>query len=273
MYPSRSARGTLCSNWPHAEREEYVLSVPFQSIGRLKHHVERPCGHAGTYLESQRVYRQRHRPRVGPHRSGRHAVARHQIGNLVEITGQKTTVCKLLPAFKDQRGKGRIQIDGIIRENTGAAIGEAAVVRRITAPPAAEVLLHPLGYVPSSRDLEYIGSLFDGLPIVAGDRVRATLLRQPLCRLQGKEQRAARAGGDCLGHAAEGGRRPQGRSGRGGCRRRPSPTKTSADCSGSLTASARSSSCPCAIPRSSNGWASTRPRACCSWGRPAAARR
>jgi transitional endoplasmic reticulum ATPase len=98
-----------------------------------------------------------------------------QIGDLVEVTGQKTTVCKLLPAFKEQRGKGRIQIDGIIRENTGAAIGETTVVRRITAPPAAEVLLHPLGYVPSSRDLEYIGSLLDGLPIVAGDRIRATL--------------------------------------------------------------------------------------------------
>ena len=33
MYSSRSARGTLCSNWPHAEREEYVLLVP------LKHNL------------------------------------------------------------------------------------------------------------------------------------------------------------------------------------------------------------------------------------------
>ena len=28
MYSSRSARGTFCSNWPHAEREEYVLLEP-----------------------------------------------------------------------------------------------------------------------------------------------------------------------------------------------------------------------------------------------------
>ena len=97
------------------------------------------------------------------------------IGDVVEIAGHKTTVCKLLPAFKEQRGKGRIQIDGISRENAGAAIGESTVVRRITAQPAAEVILHPLGYVPSNRDLEYIGSLLDGLPVVAGDRVRATL--------------------------------------------------------------------------------------------------
>ena len=33
----------------------------------------------------------------------------------------------------------------------------------------------PLGFVPADRDLEYIGSLFDGLPVLADDRVRATL--------------------------------------------------------------------------------------------------
>ena len=97
------------------------------------------------------------------------------IGDLVEVVGHKTTVCKLLPAFKEYRGQGRIQIDGISRENAGAAIGETTVVRRVVAPPATQVTLDPLGYVPSSRDLEYIGSLLDGLPVVAGDRVRATL--------------------------------------------------------------------------------------------------
>jgi hypothetical protein len=30
MYSSRSARGTFCSNWPHAEREEYVLFEPLK---------------------------------------------------------------------------------------------------------------------------------------------------------------------------------------------------------------------------------------------------
>ena len=54
-------------------------------------------------------------------------------------------------------------------------IDETATVRRATAQPAVEVVLEPLGYTPSSRDLEYIGSLLDGLPVIAGDRVRATL--------------------------------------------------------------------------------------------------
>ena len=97
------------------------------------------------------------------------------IGDIVEIVGQKTTVCKLLPAFKEQRGKNRVQIDGIVRENVGAAIGESVVLRRIVAPPAVEVVLEPFGNTPSARDLEYIGSLLDGLATVVGNRIRATL--------------------------------------------------------------------------------------------------
>jgi transitional endoplasmic reticulum ATPase len=97
------------------------------------------------------------------------------IGDVVEVAGRKTAVCKLLPAFKEQRGQGRIQIDGIVRENAGLALGESAVIHRATTQPAVEVVLDPLGYSPSGRDLEYIGSLLDGLPILAGDRVRATL--------------------------------------------------------------------------------------------------
>ena len=36
-------------------------------------------------------------------------------------------------------------------------------------------MLAPLGIVPTDRDLKYIGSLFDGLAVVTGDRVRAAL--------------------------------------------------------------------------------------------------
>ncbi len=97
------------------------------------------------------------------------------VGDMVEVVGQKATVCKLLPTFKEHRGKGRLQIDGIVRENAGAGIGESAVVRPAAVQPAVEVVLDPQGYTPSNRDLEYIGSRLDGLPVVSGNRVRATL--------------------------------------------------------------------------------------------------
>jgi len=97
------------------------------------------------------------------------------VGDMVEVVGQKTTICKLLPTFKEHRGKGRLQIDGIARENAGAGLGESAVVRPAEVKAAAEVVIDPQGYSPSSRDLEYIGSRLDGLPVVAGNRIRATL--------------------------------------------------------------------------------------------------
>ena len=189
------------------------------------------------------------------------------------MAGQKTTVCKLLPAFKEQRGKDRIQIDGIIRENAGAAIGESVVVRRIVAPPAAEVVLDPLGLRALDRDLEYIGSLLDGLPVVAGDRVRATLFGNRYADFLVKSvtpkgpvviasDTLLKIGGRRKGEAAARGHR----AGR-------SPTKTSAACGGSSIGSARSSNCRCDTRNCSSGWASRRPRACCCWALRAAARR
>ncbi len=97
------------------------------------------------------------------------------VGDMVQIAGKRATVCKLLPTFKEHRGKTHLQVDGIIRQNAGVGLGESAVVRLVSVQAAEEVVLDPQGHAPSDRDLDYIGILLDGLPVVAGDRVRATL--------------------------------------------------------------------------------------------------
>ena len=97
------------------------------------------------------------------------------IGDLVEITGKRKTVGKAMPAYKEQRGHARIQMDGLTRENAGVALDESVSIRRITAPPAGRVVIAPITITPADRDLKYIGSLLDGLPVVVGDRIRATL--------------------------------------------------------------------------------------------------
>ncbi len=97
------------------------------------------------------------------------------VGDTVDVAGQRHTVCKVLPTFKEHRGKGHVQIDGIARGNCGTGINESVVLRPVSAKPAAEVVLAPQGHNLSNRDLEYIGSLVDGLPVLAGDNVRATL--------------------------------------------------------------------------------------------------
>ncbi len=99
------------------------------------------------------------------------------VGSVVQITGKKTTVAKLMPAFREARGKQLVQIDGIIRSNAGAAIGEKVALSVVEAQPAQRITLASEGpqALRQPRDREYVGRLLSDLPVVAGDRVRATL--------------------------------------------------------------------------------------------------
>lgn len=97
------------------------------------------------------------------------------VGDFIEITGKKTSVCKAMPAYKELRGQSRIQLDGITRENAGAGIDEFVQARKISCKPADQVTLTPVNIAPAERDMKYIGSLLDGLPVQVGDRIRATL--------------------------------------------------------------------------------------------------
>ena len=97
------------------------------------------------------------------------------IGDIVAIAGKRKTVCKVMPAYKDLRGQSRIQLDGLSRENAGVGIDETVKVCVTECQPAKRVVLTPTNIKPTERDLKYIGSLLDGLPVLEGDRIRATL--------------------------------------------------------------------------------------------------
>jgi len=97
------------------------------------------------------------------------------IGEIVEIAGKKRTVAKVMPAFKEERGKGIIQIDGPTRGNAHIGLDEKVTLKKIAWNPADNVVLTPVNAVNLERDSKYIGSLLDGLPVIAGDRIRATL--------------------------------------------------------------------------------------------------
>ena len=110
--------------------------------------------------------------RMGPEDLEKLQVA---IGDIVEVMGKRKTVCKAMPAYKELRGQSRVQLDGLTRENAGAGLDEFVVVRKITCRPAGRIQLAPIDITPDGRDLKYIGSLLDGLPVMEGNRIRATL--------------------------------------------------------------------------------------------------
>lgn len=98
-----------------------------------------------------------------------------ELGDIVEIVGKRRTVCKVMPAYKDARGGARVQLDGLSRGNAGVGLDDVVSVRKVLAQPAQRIVLSPTVPGPSDRDLQYIGTRLDGLPVVEGDQIRGTL--------------------------------------------------------------------------------------------------
>src|SRR5688572_10210979 len=45
-------------------------------------------------------------------------------GAVLQISGARTAAARVMPAFRDVRGRQLVQIDGLTRRNAGAVIGE-----------------------------------------------------------------------------------------------------------------------------------------------------
>lgn len=110
--------------------------------------------------------------RIGPEDMAQLEMA---IGDIVVVEGKRQTVCKIMPAYKEMRDQSRIQLDGLTRENAGAGLDELVTIRKTTCYPAQKISLSPATVIPGERDLKYIGSLLDGIPVMPGDRIRANL--------------------------------------------------------------------------------------------------
>jgi transitional endoplasmic reticulum ATPase len=98
------------------------------------------------------------------------------IGNLVQIGGKKTTAAKVLPAFRDARGKQLIQIDGITRSNAGVVIGEKVALAPLQTAVAQRIVLAPEGAdVLRKATGEYLTRFLTDMPVTTGDRIRVVL--------------------------------------------------------------------------------------------------
>lgn len=107
-----------------------------------------------------------------------------ETGEIIEIAGlsrdgreKKKTVAKVMPTFPETRGRGIIQIDGLIRENAGASLDEKVKLRKTTATAAKRVTLTPITIALSPlRDIAYLTRQLTSVPVVSGDRIQATFL-------------------------------------------------------------------------------------------------
>jgi len=101
------------------------------------------------------------------------------IGDVITLTGKRLTAVKVMPAYPQERGKGLVQIDGIVRENAGASLDEKVSVQKVAHQPAKSVVLasvERLRASPGRQHGRYLSHLLEGMPVTVGDRVRVNLL-------------------------------------------------------------------------------------------------
>src|SRR5258707_5765544 len=97
-----------------------------------------------------------------------------QPGDIVMITGSRTTAAKLVPSAIVDRGQQTIQMDSQVRQNSSSGLGERVTVRKAKVSTAEKITLLPLsGGAPiQESDLQYIARYLVGLPVTIGDLLR-----------------------------------------------------------------------------------------------------
>ena len=97
-----------------------------------------------------------------------------QSGDIIMITGARTTSAKVVPTALIDRGQQIIQMDSQVRQNSASGLGERVTVHKANVKNAEKITLLPLsGGAPiQESDLQYISRYLIGLPVAIGDLLR-----------------------------------------------------------------------------------------------------
>ncbi len=101
------------------------------------------------------------------------------LGDVVEITGEKTTVARITGTLPEFRGKRVIQFDGITRENAKANVGGTVKVRKALRKTATTVIVTPIdvaAVLPEENELGQFSRVLQGLAVTAGDKINVPFL-------------------------------------------------------------------------------------------------
>ncbi|HEU5344451.1 MAG TPA: CDC48 family AAA ATPase [Ktedonobacterales bacterium] len=106
-----------------------------------------------------------------------------QPGDVILIQSARATVARIYSTPPDGTRSavapatdGEIQMEGLVRQNAGAALGELVSVRRAAPQPAVSVALTPANGSAALSDAEmlHVARELKGLAVVAGDLVRVS---------------------------------------------------------------------------------------------------
>jgi len=100
------------------------------------------------------------------------------VGDVVEITGKKSTAAKTWPAYSEDEGQGLLRIDGFIRKNCNVSINDYVTVQPTDADYAKSVKLAPMD-IRISVDNDFIRFVKDKLvdrPVTREDTLLIMML-------------------------------------------------------------------------------------------------
>jgi transitional endoplasmic reticulum ATPase len=106
-----------------------------------------------------------------------------ETGDVVAIAGKRSTAARVMPAQSDDRKPGQIQMDGILRANSGISLDHQVTVHATAAGPARTVVLTPdrVAAAGPKLDRRYLARLIQGLPVVVKDVVRINPVGAQTC--------------------------------------------------------------------------------------------
>ena len=99
-----------------------------------------------------------------------------EVGDVVSILGRRATVARVMPAHMGMRKQSLVQMDGLARVNAGASLDEQVVLTPASVARARAITLTQVGSRARAPEPRMLARLLDGIPLLAGDRVRAALV-------------------------------------------------------------------------------------------------
>jgi transitional endoplasmic reticulum ATPase len=104
------------------------------------------------------------------------------VGDVVEIVGRRRTAAKVWNGLSEDRGKGVIRMNSILRKNADVSLNEIVKVRKTEPKPAAFVKLAPVSMTIAvdANFLQYIKQRLREYVVVEGDMLQIYVLSQPL---------------------------------------------------------------------------------------------
>ncbi len=100
-----------------------------------------------------------------------------EMGDIVSIQGERTTVAKVYPAFGEMYGQLIIQMDGVVRRNAGVGVRDPVKIKKVSCRKANQVVLTPLENFNSwsKEDEKQLKELLVGIPLITDDELSVIL--------------------------------------------------------------------------------------------------